>query len=819
MTIDWTQVGRGMRQGTYNLLLGAGVSLDSLSGSTDEKYRGPLPTADAFRRDLADLKPLLRAGASIHRIYRSLDPREITHHVTNRFANPTPGPTVRKLCEFRWRRIFTLNIDNALENAYDVNPRRAQKPKSLNFVDPYQEIRDTSVVPILHLHGLVTRPGDGYIFDINRYMRSISTNNLWLHVLGSIIRTEPFLVLGTTLEEPDIAYFLQERTEYTVRTDRPPSILVEPFPDEGTLQDCDDFCLTLCEEKALEFLNDLDVKFPNRPTISSIVEEKLGPLAEKLENHALATQFLSDFEKVPTVRPQDQGDPASFAYGHQANWGVIWDDCDVPRDEFSRARQHVDEASKQEICLLLGEPGVGKSTLLRRLAVEFSRDGKYCFRCRALGHIREEIVADVLSHISGRIILFIDDIGDQVHSINKLRHIISELDVVYVGAERSYRVEHIKRVIGNTGLRYVSMGAVGRKTGASLIRRYIDLGLASARESIQQPKRFASQLSKDVIAIACCRILNDFQPLEKIVGKSYEYANIQEREVYLCTAIASYCFRSGINYNVLSGIVAEYYVENQMNDDAVLPLEFKDVGEDEFVVPLNETLSDSYLRFCQRKHPDSVFNAFCRVAKKLAPYITIEGIRVGDPNCRLNARLYDYDDVVKPLLGMDQANEFYEEMRSVSAWNSRYWHQIALMRLDFAQRAETATEKKTQCDLAVQHARHAKTIEPNHAFTLTTLGKVLFGKMQVVGRATPADLQEALKALDKAIEREERGRGPTVYPYYVLFNGVRSSLEHGAVFGLNKTKEILEHASNVRARFPGDRDLMKEADKMIAALS
>ena len=160
--MDWDQVGQTLRAGQYNLLLGAGVSRDSLSGNAT----GELPGAGGLRVELAAAMPGVREGSSLNRLYRSLKKADrVDELITSRFINCVPGDTVKKITEFRWRRIFTLNIDDALENAYLVNPK-GQQPQSFNFNDPFEELRDRSQVPIIHLHGFSIRADDGYVFDI-----------------------------------------------------------------------------------------------------------------------------------------------------------------------------------------------------------------------------------------------------------------------------------------------------------------------------------------------------------------------------------------------------------------------------------------------------------------------------------------------------------------------------------------------------------------------------------------------------------------------------------------------------------------------------
>src|SRR5216684_1444330 len=95
VTLDAVAV--SLRAGQYNLLLGAGVSLDS------KNYKGEnLPSADTFRLDLCKLKGA-NPRSSLQRVYSTLTEQEVAKYVVDRFRQCQPGPSVQKLTNFLWR--------------------------------------------------------------------------------------------------------------------------------------------------------------------------------------------------------------------------------------------------------------------------------------------------------------------------------------------------------------------------------------------------------------------------------------------------------------------------------------------------------------------------------------------------------------------------------------------------------------------------------------------------------------------------------------------------------------------------------------------
>src|SRR6202044_494644 len=84
-----------------------------------------------------------------------------------------------------------------------------------------------------------------------------------------------------------------------------------------------------------------------------------------------------------------------------------------------------------------------------------------------------------------------------------------------------------------------------------LIDLYTKHGLLGTHDAIQDRSRFAQSVISDPIAVACCRILNDFRPLEKIIESLIREASEQDLARYVTVALAHFCYRSGIRYEIL----------------------------------------------------------------------------------------------------------------------------------------------------------------------------------------------------------------------------------------------------------------------------
>ena len=315
-------VSASLRAGHYNLLLGAGISRDS------ENKHGNLPSGEEIRKHLCNLKGA-HSNSPLQRVYATLTPSEEREHIVERFLECRPGPSVNKLTRFLWHRIFTFNIDDALEHAYRT-PNHLQTPSVFHFKDDYSEVTNLSHVPIIHLHGWVKQANKGFVFSRTEYVRQTVSINPWMVLLTQCLPVEPFIILGTSLDEADLDHYLAHRTTVTSREDRGPSILVEPNPDAVTEDDCKKYNLLLFEGTADQFFDALLDHIPDRPTPIELVSRKLRNLLPPNISSISALSFTSDFELVPGIATPDSS-VSRFFYGQSPTWQDLTSNKDISR--------------------------------------------------------------------------------------------------------------------------------------------------------------------------------------------------------------------------------------------------------------------------------------------------------------------------------------------------------------------------------------------------------------------------------------------------------------------------------------------------------
>lgn len=790
----------------YNLLVGAGVSLDSL-----DRHNKPLLSAEDLRQNLCKLTGS-RDTSPLWRVAGLLTPQQIEDHLTRPYLGCRAGPTVRALTRFAWKTAFTLNIDDALENAYETNTGRLQTIVPVNYTREYETFRNPQELPLIHLHGFVRNPDDRYVFSLQEYATLQRGLNPWVHTLSGLIVSEPFVIAGTALFEPDLEYFFSHRASKADILARAPSILVEPSPDAGTRRDCERLGLVLVQAKLEEFLSWLIVQFGIPPTPLALREPLRRPQVVAQSPVHTSVAFWSDFDFVspPSADPAKLGGiPSAFLFGRQPTWEDIDKKLDVPLhgqlqliDEVRRWQASDDD--NQVVCLS-GRAGSGKTTTIRRVASELATRDLQVFYVKARGGIDIDSATSFISSVVDPLVIATDSFaehGDQL--VDLMKEIGKKKRVCILAAERQYRMGLVRDLLEDTPHKLISTEQWRVDERTELVRRYTTYGLVGNADAVSNPRSFANQLADDTVAEAVCRILNDFRPLRVIVRSLWNDTIQSGRAAYLVTALAYYCHPVGIRRDVVLSMCPEDLLSDLAAHEAplrVVPL----ADDDAYLVPGNPTLAALLVEEMSRLKPMRLLEIAVQLANSLAPFVTRHTIKQRTTEARLAGRLFDADGVLPELL-KEKFDDFYDLTLDQWKWNSRYWEQRALH----------ISERDRP--LAIQHARHAVAIE-RHPFPMTTLAKVLFSAATDENPVRHDYFKEALALMEETLRIEAQWeRGRTRKAYWTLFDGTLEYLQAGGRLTVHQVQVINRAIGDSQKSFSSGTEKIHQCATQLSSL-
>ena len=151
--------------GGYNLLFGSGISLDS-----QNKFGHYLRSTEKLRTDLCKLTGANR-NTSLTRVYGLLKPEQVKSEIVEKYSHCRPGSTLKYLPHFLWRRLFTFNVDDVIEELYHNTSNIKQDIIPLNFNSSFEPTPEKNEIQTIHLHGWVKQPESGFVFSSSEYVR------------------------------------------------------------------------------------------------------------------------------------------------------------------------------------------------------------------------------------------------------------------------------------------------------------------------------------------------------------------------------------------------------------------------------------------------------------------------------------------------------------------------------------------------------------------------------------------------------------------------------------------------------------------------
>lgn len=790
--------------GHYNLLLGSGVSLDST-----DTARNKLKSASALTAELCALKKV-SAATPLSRVALLLSPEDIQEHLTKPYSSCRPGETVKRVTAFVWRSIYTFNIDDALEAAYETSTRRRQRAESVNYDTNYRTPSNRSKVGIIHLHGFTREAEKGYVFSASEYARVTKGLNPWMHVLSELLATEPFIISGTSLNEPDLEYYLAARTDSSLRTNRGPSILVEPYPDAITESLCQRHGLVLVRATLAEFLHWTTETLGHSPHVSQLTVPSMEGLLDRAYGPDAQIEFFSSFELVRPATPNPVAETSPFFYGKAPRWSDLESSIDLPNADERRVGATVrnfleNRDSKVRFFTVLAESGSGKTTVLRRVAYDLAKEGRIVLSLTGKLALDPDNTRKGLAALTRPALLVIDNVADHASSVLTALHGLNvRHPLAILCADRDYRRDHIFRVLGDFPSEEFSLSAWTALQYEDFIERFRRAGLVGTPDAVRVPKKFADMLVGDPVAIAGCRVLNNFKPLDVIVHSLWKDSTPEARSSYALAALSEFCYSGGIAYPILERAQHNVGLRDQLSLAVPLPLAYSEDGD--FVLPLHPAVGERLLHYLSREKRSLLANLFSSLSLALAPYVNRQTIIDRTPEARLAGRLFNAERVVRPLL-RERAADFYLALQPSWQWNSRYWEQRAILTQD------------ENIDHAVQYARHAVAIE-EHPFPKTTLASLLVRKMELSRAADDSLFSEVYSLLETAL-REEATRGwrPAPHPYSVLLHAVSVYLKAGGRLVAKKENWFRERIDYCTRAFPRDARLISAGERILKRLS
>jgi hypothetical protein len=746
-----------LNNGKYNLLFGAGVSLDS------ENIIGEMiPSGEDLRRIL--VKTLnANPGTPLSKLASNLNKTQINEHLTKRYTVKKTGDSMRNITKYVWRDIFTFNIDNVLEQLYTEALNPMQIIKSINYVNRFTPVKNISELQIIHLHGFVQQDADEYVFSLNDYVRLIDGVNPWMTILADLFASEPFILAGVSLNEPDLEYYFSKRNAKVSPNSREPTILIEPFPDSIIKNECNKNNIILVESTIKDFFDWVFSSLSNPKGLEDLTRRDSPIINEGNINKTDALQFYSDFQILKFTKMNRSSKPSTFFYGAEPTENDINQNLDIERgntfDIYKYILQNIMDKRSNKLYIIKDEAYSGKTTFTLRLLERISANNINIIKIKNQNRIDKENTVRCLKNIIMPTVIWIDNITDRMNEVNDILE--KDLpDVYIIGVCRNYRFQ----LISDISIRPIEIFLPSKFTPDELkniINNYDRIGLTGDKR--MRGDDAVMEIINEPIGIAICRIMNDYRPLNKIVYSLINDSEEMLKLLFLYVSLIQYCYPVGIKLSILQSLINEPARDYIGKNTPLVLVYNKD--DPTYIKTQNEFLANIFLDYYKEHGYKILYKAMIDLSKSFAPYVNRETIKLQTPEARASRRLLNFEDAVSKFIS-DDADEFYSVIQAEWDWNSRYWEQRALGILHF------------DMERSLRYARHAVSIE-EHPYTLNTLATVLHEHMKNDNGKAVYYFEEIIHILDRAITKERTRSRVTVYPLTTLLSSVQTFLRQG----------------------------------------
>ncbi len=274
-------------------------------------------------------------------------------------AKPNESGFHNLLLKYPWKRIYTVNIDDLVENIYETAGKEYRSISSRKDVPERHEVME-----LIKLHGCVRNSAEGYVFSKKEYNILINQKvNLGLvEFTNEIYSSNDIIFIGASMDEPDLEYYLQLYEDMQIKRKKSKMFFIEPSPNYALKQWADRLNATIIEWNTEQFLN----------FVSTLNYDPEKGECARIELNRNMIYRLKDDIKI-FEEPYD----SNIYQGFSCTWQDVFEQWTFSHNIYIKAKEELEmllqESSKTKCFCIYGSSFAGKSTLLKQL-------GHYLFK-------------------------------------------------------------------------------------------------------------------------------------------------------------------------------------------------------------------------------------------------------------------------------------------------------------------------------------------------------------------------------------------------------------------------------------------------------
>lgn len=444
--------------GRFVLLLGAGSSY----GSTNRLKNSP-PIGYELTKFIAEEAGFeLDESDELADVYASglnhLGDIGMQKLLEKHFKHCIPSPEYIELVKYPFPRIYTFNIDDAIEkaagsitgNIFNVRRRNSRIEDFDSFF---------SQMDLIKLNGDINNPEEGYIFSPTEYGEGSADEPIWYMELARDYHRFTFMFIGTKMKEP---LFRHQVEKYKKRTGDQSlkSYLLVPKLSQIQEKSLEGSNIEYINGTLSDFIDWMKKTFPNGLIPKDILLNTRPEMVYFSENDQvrLNKSVITALDKVTHVNranllnheESNQPTVKEFFKGFKPTWSDVINNIPALLDNTRKIiNACVSDDGNTKLFMILGPAGSGKTTALKQLALNLSdMTSRNCYYVDGIPESLSNLLRILDKSNEGKYYVFFEKMTDIAAEVSQIISSGNNDKAIFIGSENvriwEYRVkEHL----------------------------------------------------------------------------------------------------------------------------------------------------------------------------------------------------------------------------------------------------------------------------------------------------------------------------------------------------------------------------------------
>lgn len=441
------------------LFLGAGFSIgaknrrgevpkasDLQEGIFQEFYCKKNKPKDVTDEDIAEIRQF-ELSDLCNTIQQESDERKekLKEYLVKKFRDVFPPSTGKDqpfhylIVQYPWKRIYTLNIDDLVENIYEHE-------EVALVVQNQRELKkhEAGVLELYKLHGCVNQPELGFVFSTSEYEDTIIRSDFKLQRFCDDYYDNDVIFLGTEWNESDISLLLKKYLNAGYKSKAHKYFFVSPnikVKLKNTIKNNSDYYhIPWTTEQFLRECADLKEEDDQKQKWEQLLKQ-------------YSYWNLDENKEIPHYFE------SKLYFGNAPIWADIFDDWDFLTPNHMKKLKEIQDSNENLIISVSGKAYVGKTVLAKRILVEFYKIGFRAFEFDFKSRDEMDVFIEYMKYFSKgtKVALLVEEAALHYYNIVKMLHEVPENIERFIIVTTSRRYYHLIKRHELLRSRYIEM--------------------------------------------------------------------------------------------------------------------------------------------------------------------------------------------------------------------------------------------------------------------------------------------------------------------------------------------------------------------------